>query len=53
MLGHRAVGHAIEMIHGVGFMVLGEITRLRGCQPIVFRQRFKKIQTGFTEGMFP
>ena len=43
MLGDGTVGHAVEMVHGVGFVMLGKITRLGGGQAVVLSQRFEEI----------
>src|SRR5258707_14034871 len=41
------------MIHGVGFVMFGKITRVGRAETVMRGERFEKIQTRIAEGMLP
>src|SRR5262249_10972258 len=47
------VGLAVEVIHGIGFVMLGKIARPCGAKTIMHRQCFEKVQTRIAERMLP
>jgi hypothetical protein len=51
--GDLAVGFAIEVVQGVGFVMFREIARLLRGQTIMSSERAEPIQTGFAKCMFP
>src|SRR5438128_12563101 len=41
------------MIHRVGFMMLGKITRVGGAEAVMHRERLEKIQAGIAKRVLP